>query len=448
MYRFYKQKVSFSFLVASLLMCFIALRAFTLPGEQAEQGESVIHTHQVLHELEALSVHLADAENGQRGYLLTGSDDYLKPFSQATRLIEGDLVEVQHLTKDNPTQQSQIPLLRERLTNQLGSLQQVIDQNESLVAEARKKPPIITDKQESALIEKQLDKMRTEEYRLLSERMDRWHASVARTSFIFVGSVIALYILICIAYSITRKENIYRKQLLDVEKAETERLLHIVAIQREVTMHRLDLQAAMQSICNRTQMLTQCDGAIVEMVDGEDMVYRAASGTAQQHVGMRIKASTSLSGRCIAENRVLICDDALTDERVDREACARVGLRSMVVVPLRHEGEVTGVLKVLSKTACLFREHHVATLELMASTLSATINDAGAAEALKIANERLLEANTELAFQKTDLQNANIRLEALATTDGLTNLKNHRFFQERLAEEFLRSTRHKSCRRI
>ena len=146
----------------------------------------------------------------------------------------------------------------------------------------------------------------------------------------------------------------------------------------------------------------------------------------------------------MAENRVLICDDALSDERVDREACERVGLRSMVVVPLRHEGDAVGVLKVLSRTACVFREHHVATLELMASTLSATINDAHAAEALKTANERLRDANEELDFQKTDLQAANIRLEALATTDGLTGLKNHRTFQERLAEEYQRSKRHKS----
>jgi diguanylate cyclase (GGDEF)-like protein/PAS domain S-box-containing protein len=40
------------------------------------------------------------------------------------------------------------------------------------------------------------------------------------------------------------------------------------------------------------------------------------------------------------------------------------------------------------------------------------------------------------------LEEANRRLEALATTDGLTELQNHRAFQERLTDEFLRSERY------
>lgn len=52
------------------------------------------------------------------------------------------------------------------------------------------------------------------------------------------------------------------------------------------------------------------------------------------------------------------------------------------------------------------------------------------------------EFSVELQQQQEELVRANTRLEALATTDGLTGLKNHRAFQERLAEEFPRCTRH------
>ena len=45
-------------------------------------------------------------------------------------------------------------------------------------------------------------------------------------------------------------------------------------------------------------------------------------------------------------------------------------------------------------------------------------------------------------LQKTELERANAELEALATTDGLTGLKNHRAFQERLAEEVSRAVRY------
>ncbi len=61
------------------------------------------------------------------------------------------------------------------------------------------------------------------------------------------------------------------------------------------------------------------------------------------------------------------------------------------------------------------------------------------------ANEQAvaLEAQqAELAVANAQLTAANIRLEALATTDGLTGLKNHRAFQERLMEEYARGLRY------
>jgi diguanylate cyclase (GGDEF)-like protein/PAS domain S-box-containing protein len=56
---------------------------------------------------------------------------------------------------------------------------------------------------------------------------------------------------------------------------------------------------------------------------------------------------------------------------------------------------------------------------------------------------RLLnEAHAELAARSRDLEAANIRLRDLATTDGLTGLRNHRHFRERLAEEIARTERY------
>ncbi len=47
----------------------------------------------------------------------------------------------------------------------------------------------------------------------------------------------------------------------------------------------------------------------------------------------------------------------------------------------------------------------------------------------------------EMRAQKAALEDANLRLKALATTDGLTGLKNHRAFQEALREQFAQARR-------
>jgi diguanylate cyclase (GGDEF)-like protein/PAS domain S-box-containing protein len=54
------------------------------------------------------------------------------------------------------------------------------------------------------------------------------------------------------------------------------------------------------------------------------------------------------------------------------------------------------------------------------------------------------EYNVALQNQMADLAAANKMLEALSTTDGLTGLRNHRIFQERLREEYYLACRHKT----
>lgn len=72
--------------------------------------------------------------------------------------------------------------------------------------------------------------------------------------------------------------------------------------------------------------MTQAKGAIVELAEDGDMVYRAVSNGADQFLGLRLGMHNSLSGLCIEQNKTLYCQDSEHDVRVDREACRRVGL--------------------------------------------------------------------------------------------------------------------------
>ncbi|WP_277874359.1 GAF domain-containing protein [Leptolyngbya sp. FACHB-8] len=119
--------------------------------------------------------------------------------------------------------------------------------------------------------------------------------------------------------------------------------------------------------------MTQATGAVVELLEGDELVYRAGSGAAADLIGLRIQRTTSLSGRCIAAKEILQSDDTETDPRVDRDACRRVGARSMVVVPLLSAGNSLGVLKVFSQVPAAFSEQDAQTLQLMAGFLTASI---------------------------------------------------------------------------
>ena len=89
--------------------------------------------------------------------------------------------------------------------------------------------------------------------------------------------------------------------------------------------------------------------------------------------------------------------------------------------------------------------HHVVTagrrqmLNLLLSTYESAVQQN---RALIETQAELSRRNDQLHEQQEQLREANLQLAALATQDGLTGLKNHRAFKERLAEEFQRAARY------
>src|SRR6516162_9012718 len=157
---------------------------------------------------------------------------------------------------------------------------------------------------------------------------------------------------------------------------DAERLSAIIATQHDIATAGHDFMAVMRLIAERTQKLTRASGAAIELIEGDELVYRVGTGTAARHVGLRLAIASSLSGRCMRLNQVLRCDDTETDTQVDRQACRKIGLRSMVVVPLLHNGKAVGVLKVLSTKPGAFAEHDAAALQLMAGLIGAAMSNA------------------------------------------------------------------------
>jgi PAS domain S-box-containing protein len=122
------------------------------------------------------------------------------------------------------------------------------------------------------------------------------------------------------------------------------------------------------------------------------MLYRCASPSIGEHVGLRLQRSNSLSGLCVQQQRALRCDDTETDSRVDREACQRVGVRSMICVPLFQAGQAIGVLKVMSPEPGTFDASHQHVLGVLAGTLGAALGNQLALEALKTSEETFRSA--------------------------------------------------------
>lgn len=155
--------------------------------------------------------------------------------------------------------------------------------------------------------------------------------------------------------------------------ATPDQLLAIIGIQTEIAKLGLDLGGVMALVVDRALALVEADGAVIELAEGDDMVYRAATGLASSQLGLRINRQASLSGLCVESGKPMLCRDVENDDRVDLAACKKVGLRSMLLVPLTHDEVVVGVLKVLSARPRAFTEAHVAVLQLMSELVAAAM---------------------------------------------------------------------------
>jgi diguanylate cyclase (GGDEF)-like protein len=120
---------------------------------------------------------------------------------------------------------------------------------------------------------------------------------------------------------------------------------------------------------------------------------------------------------------------------------------------LAHSEDEDALQVVLGGKSYVVHADRQQMLNLLFSTYENAVEQnrelAGAQLELEATNERLreqmsllTEAREELERQQEQLLEANAKLEALATSDGLTGLKNHRAFKERLEEEIRRAARY------
>ena len=172
----------------------------------------------------------------------------------------------------------------------------------------------------------------------------------------------------------------------------------LIATQLAVSRCGRDLEAAFRCVVEGAAAVVRCcELAAIEVVEGEELVYRASS--VPRSVGVRLPLARSASGLCLSLGRAILVDDTGTDARVNAAACRALGIGSMVLVPIPRQGVSAGVLKLACSRTGAFAEQDVLLGQLLVGILAAGLSAADetqAREALassEAVNRRILQSS-------------------------------------------------------
>jgi GAF domain-containing protein len=149
---------------------------------------------------------------------------------------------------------------------------------------------------------------------------------------------------------------------------------HPLLKRSDIDLADLDLEPTISLIAERAQTLTAATGAALALRRGNDIVCRARAGRTAPDLGVRLQTDSGISAECVRTGEVLLCGDAEDNPQVDRATCRRLGVRSILVAPLRYYRRTLGLFEVLSSAPHAFDHHDAASMQLLAGMTVAAIS--------------------------------------------------------------------------
>ncbi|HEY9504348.1 MAG TPA: PAS domain S-box protein [Gemmatimonadales bacterium] len=167
-----------------------------------------------------------------------------------------------------------------------------------------------------------------------------------------------------------------RKLAEEAMRLDTELFQAMIEVQQSVAAAGLDSRTVMRVIADRGLRLTGATGAVIESIEGEELVPQVHIGTEAP----RLSLTNSLSGLCVRTGELQRSDDVRSDERIGHDAYGPTGIRSLLAVPLTDEQRTLGVLKVVSTRPAAFSDRDAKALRLLGGLMGAALSHAAAYE--------------------------------------------------------------------
>ncbi len=372
---------------AAALLLFVAGLSYWRLARNREDRQWVVHTYQVMVQLDGILQGMTDAETGERGYILTGDDSYLAPYQRGLSEVRETRAAVRKLTADNPNQQSSLnavePLIAERLRELQERIQ--IRRNAGLAAGAAAMHEG-AGKQYMDRVRATISHMKSEEERLLILRSAELEASSLKTRTVLVLGELLAILSLGIAGFIIHAEMRHRRgaeeevrQLnADLERKVADRTAELAERAKDLERSNMelqqfayvashDLQEPLRTIASFTQLLAKRYGDKLDDKAREFITF-AVDGSKRMQTLINDLLSFSRVGTqgrlLVSVSTDAVLDAVLKNLKRGIEESRAIITRDPLPIVLADELQLSQILQNLIGNAIKFRRNQAATVHI------------------------------------------------------------------------------------
>jgi CheY-like chemotaxis protein len=421
--------IRFAFVTALALFAGLGFLAYSNTGAVRESTYWTSHSNTAIHDLDALLQYVTDAETGQRGFIITGNDDYLAPYRKGLQNIALVRESLRDLTKDNPAQQQRLDKLDALIDRKISELKGTIACRRSQGMQAASDMVmshlgnnLMTD------IRMKAAEMEQREYQLLQSRRAARDADVDRTGrAILGGGSIAVSVLLLVFYLLNREiaQRSAAEAAVLARNEELERARHLertndwikTGINELNSKIRGDhpLRAVAEAALSFLSGYVSAGAGLLYLFDEKSGALQVTADyafTGGRALNSTISLGEGVTGEAAREKRSILLREVPSGYLLIGSALGEARPTSILAVPLVHDDLLVGVMELAS-----FKEFGEPELELMnqaAVVLAVTLSVNRSRQRVNELLQQSQAQEEELRVQQEELQQSNEELEERA----------------------------------
>ena len=396
------RKIVIGFIACAVVLLGVAIFSFKNSEKFVASNTLVNTSNQVLYEFEQILMSSVDAETGVRGYVITGDDDFLKPFTSANIKAIEKLENVKKLTKDNPIQQNNIEKLSKELKLRFDNLNTCITLRKADYEKARAFVVLGEGKQIQDEIRKIIDEAQQLERTLLTQRIEDSANDAIKFNIVFAILLLVIVLILIVVYNIVA-ENLKALKSSESENADKNWLL---TGNSELNEKLIGDQSITQLANNTISFLCKYLNANIGAVylfnekDNTLMLNGKFAFSSAQDTKENFKLNEGLIGQAAWEQKQIFLTDISEDQIRITSSVLDAKPKNLLITPFLLDGKTIGVIEIGKLTD--FNKTEKEFINISMNSIAISVNTVQQAEEKEKRAAELGIANKELAFQNEE----------------------------------------------